>query len=305
MADGETLTISPAPATPSPFLERAFRVRHYECDAYGHVNHANYLRYMQEAAFDASAAVGYDVARYTEIGRQWLVRETDITYLRPLVYGDTVIVKTWVADFRRVRSRRMYELRLAGSGESVASASSEWVLLDSATLRPATIPPEMVDAFWHPGAAPGARREPFPPAPPPPPGTFRLRRRVEWRDIDPAQHVNNANYLAYIEECNVQVAAAHGWPLPRLMATGVGIVARRYRIEYREPALMGDELEVTTYISDVKRATALRHHELRRVADSTLLARAQGLWVFIDLATGRPRRIPTDFLDDFRPNMAE
>ena len=36
--------------------ERTFRVRHYECDSYGHVNHANYLRYMQEAAFDASAA---------------------------------------------------------------------------------------------------------------------------------------------------------------------------------------------------------------------------------------------------------
>ena len=44
--------------------ERTFRVRYYECDAYGHVNHANYLRYMQETAFDASAAVGYEIARY-------------------------------------------------------------------------------------------------------------------------------------------------------------------------------------------------------------------------------------------------
>jgi len=44
--------------------ERAFRVRHYECDAYGHVNHANYLRYMQEAALDASAAAGYDIDWY-------------------------------------------------------------------------------------------------------------------------------------------------------------------------------------------------------------------------------------------------
>ena len=125
------------PATSTvPYLERSFRVRHYECDAYGHVNHANYLRYMQEAAFDASAAAGYDIARYEADGRQWLVRETDITYLRPLVYGDTVIVRTWVADFRRVRSRRAYALRLAGSDEPVATATTEWVLLDSATLRP-------------------------------------------------------------------------------------------------------------------------------------------------------------------------
>jgi acyl-CoA thioester hydrolase len=301
----EAPVLSPAPATPTPYLERAFRVRHYECDAYGHVNHANYLRYMQEAAFDASAAVGYDVSRYQQIGRQWLVRETDITYLRPLVYGQTVVVKTWVADFRRVRSRRMYELRAACSDELVASASSEWVLLDSATLRPVTIPPEMVAAFRRPGAAPGHRREPFPAAPPPPPGVFRLRHRVEWRDIDPAQHVNNANYLAYIEECNVQVAAAHGWPLSRLMDTGMGIVARRYRIEYREPALMGDDLEVTTFISDVRRATAVRHYEIRRVADEALLARAHVLWVFVELASGRPRRIPAAFMNSFRPNVAE
>ena len=59
---------------------------------------------MQETAFDASAAVGYDVARYEAIGRQWLVRETDITYLRPLVYGDTVIVKTWAVSYTHLRS---------------------------------------------------------------------------------------------------------------------------------------------------------------------------------------------------------
>ena len=288
---------------PVASLERAFRVRHYECDAYGHVNHANYLRYMQETAFDASAAVGYDVARYDAIGRRWLVRETDITYLRPLVYGDTVIVKTWVADFRRVRSRRAYELRLAGNDAPVATATTEWVLLDSQTLRPATIPPEMIAAFHHPGVAAGERREPFPVASPPP-GVFRLRRRVEWRDIDPAGHVNNANYLAYIEESNVGVAAAHGWPMARMIAEGFGIVARRYRIEYREPALLDDELEVTTFIADVKRATAVRHNSIRRLSDGALLARAYALWVCVDLASGRPRRIPDGFMADFADNIA-
>src|SRR5574341_595828 len=78
---------------------RAFRVRHYECDAYGHVNAVNYVRYMQEAAFDASAAAGYDLARYDRMGKLWLVRDTEIEYLAPLRYGDTVEITTWVADF--------------------------------------------------------------------------------------------------------------------------------------------------------------------------------------------------------------
>lgn len=309
MSDEHHPAVTAPPAAPDndhpvPVLERAFRVRSYECDAYGHVNHANYLRYMQEAAFDASAAVGYDVARYRALGQHWLIRETDVTYLRPLVYGDTVIVKTWVSDVRRVRSRRAYELRLAGSDEPVATATTEWVYLDTGTLRPATIPPEMIAAFRYPGAKPGERREPFPEAPPPPAGVFRLRMPVEWRDIDQAGHVNNANYLAYIEECNVGATAAFGWPLERVMAFGVGIVARRYRIEYREPAVMGDELDVTSYLSDLKRATAVRHNEIRRAADGALLARANALWVFVDLASGRPIRIPNEFMESFRPNVA-
>ncbi|MBN2305492.1 MAG: acyl-CoA thioesterase, partial [Anaerolineae bacterium] len=121
--------------------ERGFRVRHYECDVYGHVSPSNYLRYMQEAAMDASAAAGYDLARYAEMKTHWLIRETDIVYLRPLTYGDSVVVKTWVADFRRVRSRRSYEFRHATTGEQIARADTDWVYLDAATLRPTTIPP--------------------------------------------------------------------------------------------------------------------------------------------------------------------
>ena len=106
------------PLRPQRFRCR-FRVRHYECDAYGHLNNANYVRYMQEAAFDASAAVGYDKNRYEAMGYLWLAHETEIEYLQPVIYGDTIEVKTWVGDFRRVRSRRFYEFRKAGHDDLV------------------------------------------------------------------------------------------------------------------------------------------------------------------------------------------
>jgi acyl-CoA thioester hydrolase len=100
---------------------------------------------MQETAFDASAAAGYDLDRYREIQGAWLVRETDIIYLRPLVYDDRVIVKTWVLDFRRVRSRRAYELRYADSGEIVAQATTDWIFLNVQTGRPETVPRQLHD----------------------------------------------------------------------------------------------------------------------------------------------------------------
>ena len=284
--------------------ERTFRVRHYECDAYGHVNHANYLRYMQETAMDASAAAGYDIPRYEAMRRQWFIRETDIHYLRPLTYGDSVIVKTWVQDFRRVRSRRAYELRHVGNGDMVAQASTDWVYLDSDTLRPVSVPPEMIAAFV-PESIPdnSPRREPFPPAPPPPPGVFTTRRRVEWHHLDTAGHVNNAMYMAYLEDCGVQVAAAYGWPMSRMFEAGFGLVARRYRIEYTQSATMDDELELATWVSDIGRTNAVRYYAITRVTDGAPIARAHVLWVWVDLATGRPMRIPPDFAADFAPNV--
>ena len=284
---------------------RTFRVRHYECDAYGHVNNANYLRYMQEAAFDASAAAGYGLARYTAMKRLWLVRETDIEYLRPLVYGDSLTVKTWVADFRRVRSRRAYEIYKDGSDELIAKAHTDWVFINADTGKPATVPPELIAAFFPDGAPPPApQRERFPDAPPPPAGVFTVRRRVAWEDIGPEGHVNNAVYVSYAEDSIVKAAADNGWPMPRISAEGLGIVSRRHQIEYRESAVLDDELEIATWISNVKRSSAIRHYVITRLRDNTLLARLHTTWVGVDIATGRPIRIPENFLADFASNIS-
>jgi acyl-CoA thioester hydrolase len=281
------------------------RVRHYECDPYGHVNQANYLRYMQEAAFGASAAAGYDLARYEAMDRLWFIRETEIEYLRPLRYGDTVQIKTWVSDFRRVRSRRAYELRHDGSGKLVARASTDWVYLQLSTGRPATIPPEMKTAFFPEGPPEAApRRERFP-AVSPPEGAFRQVRRVEWRDLDGAGHANNAVHLSYIEDCGLQAIAARGWPIARMEAEGLAVVARRHHIEYQQPALLEDELEVTTWLSDAKNSTATRHTILTRLSDGAPISRARTLHVWLDLHTGKPTTIPCAFLADFAPAPAE
>jgi acyl-CoA thioester hydrolase len=286
-----------------PF-KTTLRVRHYECDAHGHVNHANYLRYMEQAAFDASAAVGYDEARYLAMGTLWLIRETDIEYMRPLLYGDTVEISTWVGDFRRVRSRRFYELHHAASGELVARAQTDWVYLDRESGRPLSVPDEMVAAFAPDQAAP-APRERFPAAPPPPPGVYTMNRIVEWRDIDEAGHVNNATYLNYMEESAIRAARHVGWDVERMRGEGFAPFARRHRIEYRQQAILGEELTISTYLSDVRRMSAARHFIISRAADGALLAQAQSLWLFVNLKTGGLVRLNPTFIADFAASIAE
>jgi acyl-CoA thioester hydrolase len=280
-----------------------FHVRHYECDAYGHLNNANYLRYMEHAAIQASAAAGYDDARYAALGSIWLIRETDIEYLLPLRAGDVVEVRTWVADFRRVRSRRRYEFIRVSDGALVARAATEWVYLDAKTLHPVAIPGEMIAAFT-PARETAEPRLPFPALPEPPSCPYTQEQRVEWRDIDMAMHVNNANYLSYMEACAVDSLGAFGWSMERMKAEDVAIVARRHRIEYQQPAKLGDILRVTTFLADVRRASALRYFTIVRQGDQALIARAQSRWAFISLATGRGRRIPESILVDFADHIA-
>ena len=133
---------------------------------------------------------------------------------------------------------------------------------------------------------------------------YRQRRRVQWSDVDPTQHVNNAVYFSYLEDCAIRDAVFRGWPVKRMLGEGgFAIVARRYRIEHLQQARLDDELEVSTWISDVKRATAVRHYTIRRITDDELLTRAWALWVWVDLVTGRPVRIPEKFAADFAANI--
>jgi acyl-CoA thioester hydrolase len=284
---------------------RALRVRYSDCDAYGHLNSANYLRYMQETAFDASAAAGYDQTRYDEIQRTWLIRESQVEYLTPLRYNDLVEVKTWIGDFKRASSRRLYEFRHAGSDSLAARAFTDWVFLDTRINRPTAIPPEVITAFCPEGApSPFPHREPYPTPPPAPAGAFRMRRRVEWHDIDTMLHVNNAIYMVYAGECGFQAVAHFGWPWQRMQAEGFAIYLRRAWLQYLQPAMPGDEVEVLTWIYDVRRVTAIRHYQIRRVSDGALLAQVNTTGVWVNIATGQPVRIPEPMRVDFAANIA-
>jgi acyl-CoA thioester hydrolase len=235
----------------------------------------------------------------------WLVHRSKIAFLQPAFYNDVVITKTWVQDFRHSSSRRMYEFFLEGKENPIAKAYTDWVFVDDQTKRPAMIPPEMQLAFF-PEGLPGhfPKRDSFPHLPPPARQVFHFHRRVEWREIDSAGLVNNPCYLDYAAECGFQAIAAFHWPISRMMEQGFAIFLREIDIQHLQPAYYGDELEISSWVSDVRRVSATRHYHIRRKKDGEEIARIHTLGVWVNLANGMPVRIPEEMLRDFANNIS-
>ena len=128
-----------------------FEYRHQvttdEIDGVGHVNNIEYLRWMQHAAIAHSAAQGWPSKAYYELGQGWVVRSHFIEYLVPAFSGDEIVVRTWVADMKRVTSMRRYELLRLADGKQLATASTNWAFVKFATLQPCRVPAEVLNAF--------------------------------------------------------------------------------------------------------------------------------------------------------------
>ena len=125
------------------------------------------------------------------------------------------------------------------------------------------------------------------------PEPFIIELTVEDIDIDDYGHTNNAVYLRWLD----QVAWAHcdavGAGPSVHQELRRGMAAQRTELHYVAPALAGDRLLVGDWIVQCNgRVRAQRRFQIVREADSTTLLRALGMYVCIDIDSGRPARMP-------------
>jgi len=79
-------------------------------------------------------------------------------------------------------------------------------------------------------------------------------------------------------------------------------VARKHELEYLAPTFAGDELLLGTWVHENDgRLTMWRAYQILRQRDGKTVLRGRTQWVCVDLATGKPRRMPREFVDGYRP----
>jgi acyl-CoA thioester hydrolase len=123
-----------------------FTVPETAIDRNGHVNNVQYVQWMQDVAILHSYAAGC-MAATEAMGAQWVVRSHRIEYLRPALAGDRIIVFTWVAGMRKVRSLRKYRFVRDADGAILAQGETDWAFVDAASGRPRAIPEAVSSLF--------------------------------------------------------------------------------------------------------------------------------------------------------------
>ena len=117
--------------------------------------------------------------------------------------------------------------------------------------------------------------------------------------IDVLGHVNNLEYVRWMQDVATEHSTAQGWPLERYVALGAGWFVRRHTVEYLRPAFVGDTLTLLTWVAAFERSSSPRRYLFFRPADGQVVARAETLWVFVRYATGAPLRIPQELRSAF------
>ncbi len=120
---------------------------------------------------------------------------------------------------------------------------------------------------------------------------FEFNFQVKETEIDDLQHVNNVNYLNW-----VQLAANKHWAFlsnSEIDSEFVWVVLR-HEIDYISPAFLNDTITVKTWIGESYGVKSERFVEVKR--EGELLTKAKTIWCLLNKKTLKPTRIPENIL---------
>ena len=119
---------------------------------------------------------------------------------------------------------------------------------------------------------------------------FRIILGVRWGDMDAFNHVNNAQYLRYLEEARVQWLAS----LPGVSMTDrITPVLVASQVNYRQPIEWPNEIAIELFIDRTGNSSlTMGHHMLSSTDASVLYSDGSVVMVWIDTQTGKSVPLP-------------
>ena len=124
---------------------------------------------------------------------------------------------------------------------------------------------------------------------------IETREEVMFYDTDCGGVVHNIAYLRFIEKARTKLAEKLGMKLRDMAKTGVYPVVVRTEIDYRKPAVLGDEIVIRGQLDTVERVRFWVDFKLVRAEDERLLITCRQSLALVQMPEGKPLRLPDHF----------
>lgn len=126
--------------------KKEIEVRYAETDQMGVVYHANYLVWLELGRTQIVKDLGFNYADLEKDGIVSPVLEVNISYKKPLTYGDQAIVHTWIEEYNGLKTVYGYEI-YTEQGELAVTAKTHHVCVKKDSFRPISLKRKYPD--WH------------------------------------------------------------------------------------------------------------------------------------------------------------
>ncbi|WP_339753505.1 thioesterase family protein [uncultured Winogradskyella sp.] len=125
---------------------------------------------------------------------------------------------------------------------------------------------------------------------------FEKTITVSKADLDELNHVNNVRYVQWVQD----IAKEHWltYVSKEILETYSWFLVNHF-IEYKNQALLGDQLLLKTYVPKVEGVSTIRHVEIFNTKTGQLIVNSKAKWCFINSKTQRPTRITPDIANLF------
>jgi acyl-CoA thioester hydrolase len=120
---------------------------------------------------------------------------------------------------------------------------------------------------------------------------FVLPREVEFRDLDAANHVNNAVYVTYLETARIRYLIDVLGPA---FASELALILARIAVDFRSPAHFPETLEVGARVTRIGVKSFDMEHEIRG-EDGRLVLEASSVLVAYDYDADAPMVVPDEW----------
>lgn len=128
------------------------------------------------------------------------------------------------------------------------------------------------------------------------PEPFVMDIDVTDEAIDAYRHVNNSEYLRWVEQISWAHSEALGLTLGRYRELDRAMVVHRHELDYLAPGYEGDRLQLATWIVACDgRFSLTRRFQLQRKHDAKTLLKARTRFACVALSSGRPMRLPDEY----------